>query len=334
MTIKNGTLENTASGGIEVGCDGVITVEKDATVTAKGSTIRSKSYDKESQPEPGTVTFNVYGTLNSLATSSAGILGNGQDNVFNVDGATINSSYFGVYQNGSYGGAKVNIKNSTINDTGERGIAVYISNSKTTSGLQTLVIENSVIKGATAVEAKYTHVTVDGENTRFIATGEPAGSEMDNNGAVTTGYALAITHNGTDKFSDSAAGEIAIKDGYFDGLVGVQEPSGSETTAADVAIYGGTFTYGVPEEYCADGFKLVMNEDGTFSAHEHKLSKVDAVTATCTSKGAEEYWICKGCGKMYSDEKGTVELSAVVTTEKLEHNMKTIWSSDENGHWH
>ena len=90
MTIKNGTLENTASGGIEVGCDGVITVEKDATVTAKGSTIRSKSYDKESQPEPGTVTFNVYGTLNSLATSSAGILGNGQDNVFNVDGATIN----------------------------------------------------------------------------------------------------------------------------------------------------------------------------------------------------------------------------------------------------
>ena len=81
------------------------------------------------------------------------------------------------------------IKNSTITDTGERGIAVYISNSATTSGLQTLVIENSVITGATAVEAKYTDVTIDGENTKLIATGEPAGSEMNNNGAVTTGYA-------------------------------------------------------------------------------------------------------------------------------------------------
>lgn len=334
LTIKNGTLENTAAGGVEVGCDGVITVENDAVITANGSTIRSKSYNADSQPNPGRVTFNVYGTLNSLATSSAGILGNGQDNVFNIDGATINSMYFGVYQNGSYGGAKVSIKNSTITDTGERGIAVYISNSATTSGLQTLVIENSVITGATAVEAKYTDVTIDGENTKLIATGEPAGSEMNNNGAVTTGYALAITHNGTASASDSAAGEIIIRNGYFDGLVGVQAPSDNETTKATVAISGGIFSNAVPEEYCADGFKPIANGDGTFSVHEHKLTKVEAVDATCTSEGTEEYWICAGCGKMYSDENGTVEISAPVKTEKLEHNMQTTWSSYENGHWH
>ena len=122
---------------------------------------------------------------------------------------------------------------------------------------------------------------------------------------------LAITHNGTASASDSAAGEIIIRNGYFDGLVGVQAQAITKLLRRR-GYFGGIFSNAVPEEYCADGFKPIANGDGTFSVHEHKLTKVEAVDATCTSEGTEEYWICAGCGKMYSDENGTVEISALL----------------------
>ena len=42
-------------------------------------------------------------------------------------------------------------------------------------------------------------MTISGENTEITATGTPVDVTLNNNGSVTTGYALAITHNGTDE---------------------------------------------------------------------------------------------------------------------------------------
>ena len=76
----------------------------------------------------------------------------------------------------SFGGCEVVIINSTIVDT--YGNGVYISNSKenaedSSQGMQNLTIENSSITGPTAVEIKYTNVSVSGENTVLTATGDP-----------------------------------------------------------------------------------------------------------------------------------------------------------------
>lgn len=45
---------------------------------------------------------------------------------------------------------------------------------------------------------------------------------------------------------------------------------------------------------------------------EHNLSKVDAVAATCTADGHEEYYTCSGCDLLFADAEGTILLDAPV----------------------
>ena len=44
-------------------------------------------------------------------------------------------------------------------------------------------------------------------------------------------------------------------------------------------------------------------------AHTHTLVKTEAVEATCTKDGKKEYWSCSECGKIFSDEEGTIEVT-------------------------
>ena len=44
--------------------------------------------------------------------------------------------------------------------------------------------------------------------------------------------------------------------------------------------------------------------------HTHSLTKVDANPASCTEKGNIEYYKCDGCGKLFADATGNVELTA------------------------
>ena len=44
-------------------------------------------------------------------------------------------------------------------------------------------------------------------------------------------------------------------------------------------------------------------------AHTHTLVKTEAVEATCTKDGKKEYWSCSECGKIFSDEEGTAEVT-------------------------
>ena len=255
--LTGGTLDhNPASGstksGVFVCASATFTLASDATIesTAAGVTGTNNAANE------GNATFNIYGTIDC---DDIGIWGQGPNNTYNIIGAIINSNYFGVYQNGSYGGCSVTIQDSTITDGLTNGCGVYIANSNNnaqnpTQGMQTLVIENSSITGATAVEVKYTDVTITGENTVLTATGKESVTQ-NGNGSVTTGYALAITHNGTGSTVDSADGDVVVTGGTFNGEVGVQSPIQSAQTAAEVAISGGTFSSEVEDEYCAPGFE-------------------------------------------------------------------------------
>lgn len=72
------------------------------------------------------------------------------------------------------------------------------------------------------------------------------------------------------------------------------------------------------------------------SATGHVLTKTKAKAATHMVQGNTEYWHCDICGKYFSDEAGTKEISHDDTiTERLsEHTADTSeWDSDERNHW-
>lgn len=68
--------------------------------------------------------------------------------------------------------------------------------------------------------------------------------------------------------------------------------------------------------------------------HKHKMTKVSEVKATCTEAGKEQHYVCEGCGKLFSDSKGTKE---VADTESLiipaKGHKESRWKYNEDSHW-
>ena len=62
----------------------------------------------------------------------------------------------------------------------------------------------------------------------------------------------------------------------------------------------------------------------TSGEHTHTPGKVDAVPATCTEDGQIEHWKCTdpACGKLFSDEAGTTEITDVVVPAS--HNLTDV----------
>ena len=58
---------------------------------------------------------------------------------------------------------------------------------------------------------------------------------------------------------------------------------------------------------------------------KHTLTETEAIPATCTEPGNVEYWTCDTCGKHFSDENGSNEITAEDTM------LKAIGHSYENG---
>ncbi|MBQ3258519.1 MAG: hypothetical protein IJA67_14095 [Oscillospiraceae bacterium] len=67
--------------------------------------------------------------------------------------------------------------------------------------------------------------------------------------------------------------------------------------------------------------------------HEHKLTKVAAVDADCTTAGKKQHYVCDGCSKLFSDSKGKNEIidSDSILIPATGHKEK--WQSDADTHW-
>ena len=59
----------------------------------------------------------------------------------------------------------------------------------------------------------------------------------------------------------------------------------------------------------AEGETEITLEDTVIAAKGHALTKTEAKEATCTEAGNIEYWTCSECGKYFSDEAGTEEIT-------------------------
>ena len=63
--------------------------------------------------------------------------------------------------------------------------------------------------------------------------------------------------------------------------------------------------------------------------HTHSMTSVAAVEATCTEDGHTAYYKCDSCGKYYSDEAGTKEISLDSTVvEAKGHSMSAVEAKD------
>lgn len=243
FTIQNGTYINTSTDDYAQAIEGTkraydgpgctITIAEDAVIQAAYGICAD-----------GHTTINVYGKIISTVD---GIFGSGPKNNVMLDGATIEAGVYGVYQQFKDGGSTYEIKNSKITtpQTGDT-CAVFISNNKVSAGntekqgMQTLVIENSVISGQDGIEVMYTNVTISGEDTEVTAAKD--------------GHALGVTYYQGE--GEAAVGTLKIEDGTFKGDIGFME---GEANTATLTISGGTFTDDV-SEYIQSG--MTQDEHG------------------------------------------------------------------------
>lgn len=70
-----------------------------------------------------------------------------------------------------------------------------------------------------------------------------------------------------------------------------------------------SYTY----NYTISGHGINLHLIADNYTHHHRLSKVEAVAATCKDTGSAEYWHCFRCDKNYADAEGTKELTSLVT---------------------
>lgn len=68
--------------------------------------------------------------------------------------------------------------------------------------------------------------------------------------------------------------------------------------------------------------------------HKHSLTKIAKVEASCTDTGKEQHYVCDGCGKIFSDSKGTKEITdkdSLIIPAVGHKDSK--WKSDADVHW-
>ncbi|MBQ6550058.1 MAG: RICIN domain-containing protein [Lachnospiraceae bacterium] len=57
--------------------------------------------------------------------------------------------------------------------------------------------------------------------------------------------------------------------------------------------------------------------------HEHTLDHITSKQATCHEEGCVEHWVCTGCGKYYSDENATEEISISQVVVPVDSDVHT-----------
>lgn len=166
----------------------------------------------------------------------------------------------------------------------------------------TLNINDTTINAGTGIGVKGGTVNITGD-TVVTASGTPeTPSEGGQSGIAETGAAIYVDGSYTDRIV-----QVNIEGGSFTSEQGeaVQmlfaEDRG-EDVPATVEVTGGSFGDDSVEEYAAEGYGLVKNDDGTYGVHEHELVEVPAKEPTCTEDGNKTYWRCSICGDVFADK--------------------------------
>ena len=266
VTIKNGTYKSTNESARGIGAVADFTLEN-ATLSAAGLVGLGCS-------EVGC----TYTVKNSTVIGNYALANFVNNATINIENSKITGTGVGIYHNGSNSGLKLTATDSTITAAAGATNGIYVSGSTSTmaaAGAQQVTLTRCTVSGGTAVEVKYTDLTLT--DCTVTATAETPSYTQGNNGATTTGFAVVSTDNTIGAATPAPKGKITIQgaNGSYKGQVGLASLETVKTDYAGFvdttyAISGGTFSSAVPEEYCADGFIPTKNADGTYGVKAGK----------------------------------------------------------------
>jgi len=102
---------------------------------------------------------------------------------------------------------------------------------------------------------------------------------------------------------------------------GIEVRDTKEPTEEEEGYTGDTYCLGCGEKI-KDGTSInALN-------HVHAMSKVEASEKTCTENGNIEYYTCSKCGKYYTDEAGTLEITLADTVIAAAHKFTYTEAND------
>lgn len=131
---------------------------------------------------------------------------------------------------------------------------------------------------------------------------------------------------GTDPFIDVSQGAHVW---CYEVLKNAEAPEDGKVHVAIVSVKGKdgtdiTDSLAISDGAMGDGYVIDEVEPSNLTL-KHTLTGTEATPATCTEPGNVEYWTCDACGKYFSDENGSNEITAEDTM------LKAIGHSYENG---
>ena len=270
VTMKNGTYKSSKASARGIGAVADFTLEN-ATLSAAGLVGLGCSAPDATYTVKDSTVIGNYAIANFVNNAK-----------INIESSTITGTGTGIYHNGSNSGLRLTAADSTITAAEGKTNGIYVSGSTSTmaaAGAQQVALTRCTVSGGTAVEVKYTDLTLT--DCTVTATAETPSYTQDNNGAATTGFAVVSTDNTTGATTPAPKGTITIQgaNGSYKGQVGLASLETVKTDYADFAdttyaVSGGSFTKAVLPEYCAKGFEPVANTDGTYTVGAKKAVEV------------------------------------------------------------
>ena len=244
----------------------------------------------------------------------------------------LNGTTCGLYHNGSNYGLKLTVTNTTINGSLDGTIGnendpsgVYISGSASHGTMQKATFTNCTIKGATAIEVKYTDLTLN--KCTVEATVKTPSYDKNNNGMTALGFAVVSTDNSKDGVTPVPAGTVTIKGkGNYTGLVGLGALKSVKETYKDFAdgtikVSGGTFSSAVMPEYCAEDYVPTQNEDGTYGVKEGSYVAETNNVKYETLQAAIDAAKRNDTVKLLADTKENVTIDKALTLDLNGHTL-------------
>lgn len=251
----------------------------------------------------------------------------------------LNGTTCGLYHNGSNYGLKLTVTNTTINGSLDGTIGnendpsgVYISGSASHGTMQKATFTNCTIKGATAIEVKYTDLTLN--KCTVEATVKTPSYDKNNNGMTALGFAVVSTDNAMNSATPKPEGTITITgDGKYTGPVGLGSLASVKTEYPDfkdetIKVSGGTFTSEVPAEYCAAGYIPTKNGDGIYGVKEGSYVAETNNVKYETLQAAINAASRKATVKLLADTRENVTIANDLT---LDLNGHTLNGGTEKG---
>ena len=349
VTIHGGTVNATSDSGAGIGGGGgVVLSSSDGTVTIYGGEVTAISGigagigggggDRIFNGSDGTVT--IYGgEVTAISSIGAGIGGGGGGDItggsgstVTIHGGTVNatsisgagigggggviSGGFGSFSTGTNGNAFIIA--SSIQDQSNKGSwsgVIFESNAGAVYGSPTLQTDATIPAGKTLTVGEDKTLTI-GEgvtltnNGTIIVYGELKGDVKGEGSIPITGITLDQTTLSLVKGETATATlQATIKPS-----IATDKDLTWSSSDSDVA----TVKNGEVTAVAVGKTDItVTTQDGGYTAtcevtvkqHTHSLTKTDYKAPTCTEDGNIEYWTCSVCGKYFSDEAGTTEIS-------------------------